>query len=145
MRRRLLTAMLLIATVAVAGFGVPLAWSVHALYRDEALLMLSEQASRAAVTVPVSFAEGHDLPELPPQTTDVQVALYGADGTRLVGRGPSRADAPVLARCATAHPSATPATTSLPSRSTTKPPLSERSEPAAPPAPSPVEPCKLGP
>lgn len=97
MRRRLLTAILLIATVAVAGFGVPLAWSVHALYRDEALLMLSEQASRAAVTVPVSFAEGHDLPELPPQTTDVQVALYGADGTRLVGRGPSRADAPVLA------------------------------------------------
>lgn len=97
MRRRLLTAMLLIAAVAVLGFGVPLAWSVHAFYRDEALLVLSEQASGAAVTVPVTFAAGMDLPELPAQTPDVAVALYDATGNRVLGSGPARADAAVLA------------------------------------------------
>lgn len=97
MRRRLLTAMLLIAAVAVLGFGVPLAWSVHAFYRDEALLVLSEQASGAAVTVPLSFGGGNDLPELPAQTPDVSVALYDATGNRVLGSGPAQADAAVLA------------------------------------------------
>lgn len=97
MRRRLLTAMLLVAVVAVAGFGIPLALSVQARYRDEALLILSEEAARAAVAVPGSFVRDNDPPELPVGTRDVRIALYGLDGTRLQGNGPRSADTPVIA------------------------------------------------
>ncbi len=84
--------MLLVAAVAVAGFGVPLALSVQALYRDEALLVLSEEAARAAVAVPGSFARDRDDPELPDPAANVRIALYGGDGRRLQGSGPDRAD-----------------------------------------------------
>lgn len=97
MRRRLLTAMLLVAGLAVIGFGAPLALSVQALYRDEALLELSEVAARAAVAIPASFAGSADLPELPAPGRDVSVALYGQSGRRLVGDGPPTADAAVTA------------------------------------------------
>jgi hypothetical protein len=89
--------MLLVAAVAVIGFGVPLAVSVQARYRDDALLTLSAEASRAAVSVPGSVARDNDPPELPDPAAGVDVALYGADGLRLVGEGPSRADAAVAA------------------------------------------------
>lgn len=97
MRRRLLTAMLLVAAVAVTGFGVPLALSVQARYRDEARLTLSEEAARAAVAVPGSFARDNDLPELPDPADDIDVALYDREGRRLLGEGPPRADAAVEA------------------------------------------------
>lgn len=96
MRRRLLAAMLLVATVAVTGFGVPLALSVRTTYRGEALLGLSEEASRAAVVISPSFARNHDIPELPPAGTDTHVALYDVNGRRLVGQGPATADASVI-------------------------------------------------
>lgn len=92
MRRRLLVSMLLVATVAVAGFGIPLALTVRASYRDEALLRLSEEASRAAVAIPPSFARNNDIPELPLHGSDTDVALYDATGRRIVGRGPETAD-----------------------------------------------------
>ncbi len=87
--------MLLVAGLAVAGFGIPLALSVQALYRDEALLMLAEQAARAAVAVPGTFARDNDLPELPDHVGDVDVALYDAAGDRVVGMGPAHADTAV--------------------------------------------------
>lgn len=96
MRRRLLTAMLLVAVLAVAGFGLPLALSVQALYRDQALLLLSEEAARAAVAVPASFAGSTDLPELPKQRKDVALALYDTAGRRLLGAGPATADSAVI-------------------------------------------------
>lgn len=97
MRRRLLGAMLLIAVVALAGFGVPLALSVQARYRDDALLTLSAEAATAAVAVPGSYAGDHDLPELPDPARNVDVALYDQAGQRLVGEGPDRADQLVAA------------------------------------------------
>ena len=89
--------MLLVAVVAVAGFGVPLAVSVQARYHDEALLTLSEEAAGAAVAVPGSFARDNDVPELPDPADDVDVALYGTDGQRVLGEGPAQADAAVTA------------------------------------------------
>lgn len=100
MRRRLLTAMLLVSFVAVAGFGLPLALAVRALYRDEALLTLSASAARAVVAVPGSFAVGKDLPELPVEGGGVRTALYDVQGSLVVGRGPRRADAAVAATLA---------------------------------------------
>ena len=92
MRRRLLTAMLMVAVLAVIGFGLPLAIAARALYGDEALLLLSEEAARAAVAVPASFARDRDLPELPRPAKGVDVAVYDATGRRVVGTGPGRAD-----------------------------------------------------
>lgn len=97
MRRRLLASMLLVAAVAVAGFGVPLALSVQARYRDEARLTLSEETARAVLAVPGSFARDQDPPELPDPTGNVQVALYDTSGRRLQGEGPNRGDAAVRA------------------------------------------------
>lgn len=95
MRRRLLTAMVLVAVLAVAGFGVPLAVSVQARNRDEALLNLSEEAARAVAVIPGSFAREQDPPELPEPEGGVDIALYGTDGQKLQGTGPDRADAAV--------------------------------------------------
>lgn len=87
--------MLLTAVVAVVGFGLPLALAVQSLYRDEALLVLSQRASEAVLAVPSSFAADNDPPELPDFGPDVQAALYGRDGRRLQGQGPDTADEPV--------------------------------------------------
>lgn len=93
MRRRLAAAMLLVAALAVVGFGVPLAVAVERLYRDEALLLLSQQAAAAVVAVPASFS-GIDLPELPRAADGVDLALYDQAGRRLAGTlagaGPQR-------------------------------------------------------
>jgi signal transduction histidine kinase len=89
--------MLLVAALAVVGFGVPLAVSVQRSYRNEALLRLSEEAARAVAAVPASFASEVDVPELPDDVRDVAVALYGIDGRRVAGNGPDQADAAVTA------------------------------------------------
>lgn len=97
MRRKLLAAMLLVAIIALAGFGIPLGLSVQARYRDDTLLTLSAEASSAAVAVPGSFATAHDVPELPDPARDVDVALYDVAGRRVAGEGPTRSDATVAA------------------------------------------------
>lgn len=89
--------MLLTAVVAVAGFGVPLALAVRTLYRDEALLVLSQRAAEAVVAVPASFAREADPPELPEFGPDIDVALYDVAGRRLQGTGPATADEAVRA------------------------------------------------
>lgn len=96
MRRRALLAMLATAVVSVIGFGVPLALSVRSFYGDEALLVLSKEAARAAVAVPASFATGTDRPEFPRPAAHVHIALYDASGHKLQGDGPPTADVPVL-------------------------------------------------
>lgn len=109
MRRRVLTAMLLIAVVAVTGFGLPLALSVRGRNYDDALLTLSNAATTAAAAVPGSFERDGDLPELPDPAANVNVALYGKDGRRVLGEGPKTADARVreVLRIGTAQQSRT--------------------------------------
>lgn len=97
MSRRILTAMLLVAAVAVAGFGIPLAVSVRARNYDDALLTLSNEAATAAVAVPGSFQRDNDIPELPDPSANIDVALYDTDGRRVLGEGPEIADSHVTA------------------------------------------------
>lgn len=92
--------MLLVAFLAVVGFGVPLALAVEKQYRDEALLIFLEEAARAVVAVPASFAWSRDLPELPGSTKGADVALYSQPGKLLVGTGPATGDPPVMAALA---------------------------------------------
>lgn len=89
--------MLVVAVIAVLGFGVPLALGVQRQYQDQALLTISEEAARAVTAVPADFARTADLPELPEPGPGSQVALYGLTGDRLVGAGPGRAGVPVTA------------------------------------------------
>jgi len=97
MSRRILTAMLLVAAMAVAGFGVPLALSVRARNYDDALLTLSNEAATAAVAVPGSFQRDNDIPEIPDPSANIDVALYDTDGRRVLGEGPEIADSHVTA------------------------------------------------
>ena len=97
MRRRLLTAMLLVAALAVAGFGVPLALAVQTGHRNDALLLLSQQAATAVVAVPATFLREDDEPELPRAADGVHLALYVAPGRKVQGQGPQTADDAVLA------------------------------------------------
>jgi len=95
MKHRVLVAMVAVTVLAVAAFGVPLAAAVQRLYRNQALLRLEEEAEQAATQVPGSFATSGDPPELPAPRPGTQLALYGADGRRVLGTGPDRGDGPV--------------------------------------------------
>lgn len=97
MRRRILGAVLLGVGVALLGFGIPLAVTVAGRDRDQALLELSAEAANAAVAVPGSFARDDDVPELPDAARDIDLALYGLDGRRVIGEGPPSAD-PLVAQ-----------------------------------------------
>ena len=91
MKRRILLAIVGVATLAVIAFGVPLAWTIRRIEHDDALAMLEREAARAAVEVP-SIGAG-DTIELPrPGSAHVSVAVYAPDGSRVSGNGPDHAD-----------------------------------------------------
>lgn len=91
MKRRILAAIVGVATLAVLGFGIPLAWTIRRIERDDAFSMLQREAARAAVEVP-GVGAGDSI-ELPGATeAHVTVGVYGADGARVAGNGPDRAD-----------------------------------------------------
>lgn len=92
MRRRVLGAMLLAVAVSLLGFGIPLALTVAGRDRDQALLELSAAAANAAVQVPGSYARDQDLPELADPANDIDLGLYDASGTRILGEGPAQGD-----------------------------------------------------
>lgn len=96
MRRRILAAMVAVTALAVAVFAMPLAVAVQRVYRDEAVVRLEREAARAAIGVPATFATSGDPPELPASEPGTLLALYGADGRRVLGDGPERADRPVV-------------------------------------------------
>jgi signal transduction histidine kinase len=94
MRRRILTAIVAVTSLAVVLFGLPLAVAVQHLYHSQALLHLEREATRAATAVPASYATTRDPVELPTTTDHAQLALYGSDGRLVTGRGPAHLDPP---------------------------------------------------
>jgi len=90
--RRILTTILAVTTLAVALFGVPLALGVRRLYYNEAVVRLEREAAEAGIAVPASFAQSTDPVELPDPGGAISLALYGADGAKVLGQGPDRAD-----------------------------------------------------
>jgi len=95
MTRRILSAIVAVATLAVAGFGIALGLVVERLYRQEAVLRLEREATRAVAQVPASFLTSGDPVELPAPDQHTVLGLYGVSGARLVGDGPDQGDAPV--------------------------------------------------
>lgn len=97
MRRRILLAQLGIVAAAVLAFGVPLGAVVARLTRQQAVLRLERQATRAALEVPLPLAAGDDPPDLPDAEPGTRLALYDAAGQRRFGDGPPSPDSVVLA------------------------------------------------
>lgn len=95
MTRRILSAIVAVAAVAVAGFGVVLGLVVQRLYREEAVLRLEREATLAAAQVPASFMASGDPVELPAPERHTVLGLYDTAGARIVGEGPDRGDGPV--------------------------------------------------
>lgn len=95
MTRRILVAILVVTSLAVAGFGLPLALAVRRLYRHDAVLSLEREATRAMLSVPAPAVGSPDPVELPAPERGTLLGLYSPDGRRLLGRGPDAGDAAV--------------------------------------------------
>lgn len=90
MSRRVLTAIVVVTSLGIAGFGVPLAVAVQRLYRNEAILRLERETARAGAQVPATFRSSGDPVELPRPDQGTRLGLYAPDGSRLLGAGPDR-------------------------------------------------------
>jgi HAMP domain-containing protein len=91
-RRRIVGLTVLAAVVAITLFGVPLAYAVAQSFlgdeRDEA----ERIADSAAITVAADLTRGDAPGDITATQGDITVGLYGADGSRIGGLGPARAD-----------------------------------------------------
>lgn len=88
MRRRILLSMVLVATVAVGLFAIPLGVAVNRLYRGREVSRLDQEATRAVGAIPATGLEGPDILRLRQPSSQVRTAIYGQDGERLAGVGP---------------------------------------------------------
>jgi signal transduction histidine kinase len=86
-RRRLAAAILAVAALAVALFGVPLAIVVPRFVDEQGASSLERRAVLASRQVPGDFATNADPVELP-ERSGIAYTLYGRDGTRALGSGP---------------------------------------------------------
>jgi len=81
-----------VTLVAVVAFGVPLGVAARRLYANEATLRLERAAASSAILVPRSFQQSGDPVELPRSAEGIGLSLYGPNGRRVTGFGPSHAD-----------------------------------------------------
>jgi signal transduction histidine kinase len=100
-RRRLALAIVGVTTLAVVLLAVPLGIVLQRSYRQQELLRL--QRDTVAATRRIDLGARDDPVELP--TADARIGVYDADGSRVAGTGPERADAVALAALRTGRPS----------------------------------------
>ncbi|MFI6599302.1 ATP-binding protein [Nonomuraea sp. NPDC050536] len=91
LRRRMVTAILCGTVLAVALFGVPLAYAVNLLFRNEAVTGLQRDAGWIAATIPDDAAPDSGVPlKLPADFSDeLTVGVYTTAGARVAGAGPA--------------------------------------------------------
>ena len=105
LRRRVLTATLVVTTAAIVVFGVPLAFFVTRIERERVVLRLERTASQLIAQVPdEQLTRGQvSLPHPLPDATGERrtaVGVYTAQGRRLSGAGPT--DSRLVSQAATA-------------------------------------------
>lgn len=89
LRRRVLVAMVGVASLAVALFAVPLALSLGTLYRDETAVSLGRDAAWIAANVP-DEPLGNSSMALPAGVPHgLTVGVYSSEGKLLFGHGPA--------------------------------------------------------
>jgi signal transduction histidine kinase len=92
MRRRILLAIVGVTVLATTVLTVPLAVITARREADASARELEQIADRAAAALPTALGADGDPIELPDVESDVELAVYLPDGTRLVGTGPEVAD-----------------------------------------------------
>ena len=83
---------MLAAALAIGLFGIPLAVAVVVLFRADERGELGRVADTTSVRVAADLAAGRTLTQSPDDEEDMEVAVYGLNGRRLVGSGPDVAD-----------------------------------------------------
>ena len=93
MRRRILAAILGIATVAILAVSLPLTLRLGDQTRSDALRRLERAATTQAARFAVESNAIGDV-ELPDLAYEGDLTAYGLGATKLAGEGPDKADAP---------------------------------------------------
>ena len=95
----MLVTIVAITTLALVGFGVPLAVAVSSNYRSSARLELQKEASGTSTDVPATLLASGQLVKLPggEGDADTTIALYDGAGRLMAGVGPVKADPVVMA------------------------------------------------
>ncbi len=83
-------AIVLVVTLALLLFGVPLAVVLDRLVTSQALTGLQRDATRGVAAVPDNILEAGTPVRVPAGTNDFLIAVYDAQGTRVAGAGPLR-------------------------------------------------------
>src|SRR5690348_11731993 len=98
MTRRIMLAILGVASLAVLAFGIPLALATQQAEQNAAIASLQREAVRVAVDTPQNLrgSEPIKVPH-PRDADDVHFAIYDANGQKVKGLGPSKADSVVRA------------------------------------------------
>lgn len=93
LRRRVLVAIVGVTALAVVLLAVPLAVALQRLYRDEAIVALERDATRVSAAVPDGIARHPKPVPLPTgMSRQLSVGIYGLDGHKVSGRGPTWSD-----------------------------------------------------
>jgi signal transduction histidine kinase len=92
MRRRIVALAVLAAVLATSLFGVPLAIGVTQFYTDGEHSELERVADVTAIAVAAELARGGTPTSLPAKAPDIDVGVYGRDGARISGGGPTGGD-----------------------------------------------------
>jgi signal transduction histidine kinase len=95
-KRRILAAIVAVSAIALIILGIPLGVAVQRLYRNEEIVRLEREAAQATRYVDPAVVSAGDPVELPRNTSrTLQLAFYAANGARISGVGPARADSVV--------------------------------------------------
>lgn len=97
MSRRVRTAILLVTTLAIVVFAIPLGIGARRLYRDEVTTRLERTAQAAAAGLAGQLAQNGSTAAELPDDAGVELAAYDATGRRIDGQGPPEGDASVAA------------------------------------------------
>ncbi|MEZ5256733.1 MAG: HAMP domain-containing sensor histidine kinase [Ilumatobacteraceae bacterium] len=88
--------MLSVATLAVIGFGVPLAFIIERFIEADATATVERAAVLASREVSLDFATSDDPVEFATRDDGITLSLYDLRGDRFAGDGPLQADAVTL-------------------------------------------------
>ncbi|MCQ4042053.1 histidine kinase dimerization/phospho-acceptor domain-containing protein [Streptantibioticus rubrisoli] len=104
LRRRVLVSIVAVTACAVLVFTLPLALTVHRIYRSNAVVTVERNAVWAALSLPVPASTRHGRALLPSsRTPDTHVAIYTTSGHRMDGRGPDFSEVVLQARDGRLH------------------------------------------
>ncbi|WP_269855486.1 sensor histidine kinase [Streptomyces sp. RPT161] len=104
LRGRVLVSIVAVTACAVLVFTLPLAVTVHRIYRSNAVVTVERNAVWAALSLPVPASTRHGRAVLPSgRSADTHVAIYTASGHRQDGWGPDFSNLVLQARDGRLH------------------------------------------